>query len=413
MAKYLEDKRRRLQGQQTEPVQKQPIQYAPKARSSVQTQSAAPAPAEKQTYTAPKASAEKQNTTPAPTQATTPAQPAGSDVVAQAQQLLGEQLGGYKSQYGSQITDLVAQLQNRPAFEYDVNTDPLYLQLRDIWKQDGFMAMEDAMGQGAQLTGGYGNSHAQMLGQQVYNDHMRGVTEMVPQLREQARADYDAENAELLQRLGLLMDQEEQDYARWMDELNRQRYEEELAYSREQDSYVRQQNAYDRLVELITSTGYVPTAEEMEAAGMTADQAKSWKGYYTSRRTGGGGSNPVNPTGNPVSDDSGGGPVITSPASLLLSLTGNGGLPMKEDYTHVFANCAVFAGNGASAEELISYIEEARRNGSINEAQREKLLEEFGSLPSLSDLDDSKSKENGNGSQRKPVKEPWRQTTWN
>lgn len=308
MAKYLEDKRRRLQGQQTEPVQKQPIQYTPKAAPAVQTQAAVPAPAEKQTYTVPKTPAQKQNATPAPVQAAvTPAQTAGSDVVAQAQQLLGEQLGGYQSQYGSQITDLVAQLQNRPAFEYDVNTDPLYLQLRDIWKQDGLMAMEDTMGRAAQLTGGYGNSHAQMLGQQVYNDHMRGVTEMVPQLREQARADYDAENADLLQRLSLLMDQDEQEYARWMDELNRQRYEEELAYSREQDSYSREQESYDRLAELIASTGYVPTAEELAAAGMTADQAKAWKGYYDKSAGGSSGGSGGSSGGSTGKNSSGGG----------------------------------------------------------------------------------------------------------
>ena len=47
--KYLEDKRRRLQGQQTEVVQKKPVQYTPKSAPAVQTQAAAPAPAEKHT----------------------------------------------------------------------------------------------------------------------------------------------------------------------------------------------------------------------------------------------------------------------------------------------------------------------------------------------------------------------------
>lgn len=320
MAKYLEEKRRRLQGQQTEQVQKQPIQYTPKTAPAVQTQAVAPATAEKQTYTAPKTPAEKQTTTPAPTSTpTAPVQTSGSDVVAQAQQYLNQQLGGYKSQYGSQINDLVAQLQNRPKFEYDVNTDPLYLQLRDIWKQDGLMAMEDTVGQMAQLTGGYGNSHAQMAGQQVYNNHLREVTEMVPQLKEAARADHDAETDALLRQYGLLMEQDSTDYARYMDELNRQyqmdrdaladqrydqeweyqqgrdqladqRYQDELAYGREQDQYARQQQSYDRLLELIIATGYKPTAEELAAAGMTEAEAKAWLGYYQSQQAGSGGS---------------------------------------------------------------------------------------------------------------------------
>ena len=344
MAKYLEDKRRRLQGQQEAPVQKRPVQYTPKTAPAVQTQAAAPATAEKQSYTAPKASAEKQTATPAPTSTpTAPVQTAGSDVVAQAQEYLNQQLGGYKSQHGSQITDLVAQLQNRPAFEYDVNTDPLYLQLRDIWKQDGLMAMEDTMGQAAQLTGGYGNSHAQMLGQQVYNDHMRGITEIVPQMREQARADYDAENADLLQKLGLLMDQEEQDYARWMDELERQRYDEETAYSKGQ-------NAYDRLVELIASTGYTPTAEELTAAGMTEQQAKAWRGYWQGNQTAGG-SGSGGGSGESGSSDSDSGPT----ESVI-------------DQYHILA------GNGVSKDELLASANEDRADGTITEQEYAQLV---------------------------------------
>ena len=346
MAKYLEDKRRRLLGQQEGVVQKQPIQYTPKAQPAAQTQAAAPAPAQKQS-TAP-APAQKQTNaaskTPAQKQpATPPVQTAGSDVVAQAQQYLNQQLGGYNSKYGSQINDLGAQLQNRLAFEYDVSTDPLYLQLRDIWKQDGLMAMEDTIGQAAQLTGGYGNSHAQMAGQQVYNGYLRQVNEMIPQLKEAARADYDADTDALLRQYGLLMEQDGQDYARYMDEINRQyqlerdaladqrydqewqyqqdrdaladqRYQDELAYGREQDEYGRQQDAYDRLLELIIATGYKPTAEELAAAGMTEAEAKAWQGYYAGSRSSGGRSSGGS-GGNPesIDDDSG---VTIDQASL-------------------------------------------------------------------------------------------------
>ena len=418
--KYLEDKRRRLQGQQTEVVQKQPIQYTPKTAPAVQTQAAAPAPAQKQTYTAPTAPAEKQNTTPAPAQSTTtPVQTPGSDVVAQAQEYLNQQLGGYKSQYGSQITDLVAQLQNRPAFEYDVNTDPLYLQLRDIWKQDGLMAMEDTMGQAAQLTGGYGNSHAQMAGQQVYNNHLREVAEMVPQLKEAARADYDADTDVLLRNLGLLMEQDSTDYARWMDELERQRYaeqqeydrgrdaladqrydreweyqtgrdqladqryEDELAYGREQDQYARQQQSYDRLLELIIATGYKPTAEELAAAGMTEAEAKAWLGYYTANQTvggsgGGGGGNPrspAGPTGDPTPGNEGDGQGVDH---TIDPLNPSNDQPVKEDYKAVSANCATYSRNGAPPSKIAEYLKEALANGSITMTEYGNLMQLYG-----------------------------------
>lgn len=309
---YLNDKRRRLGGRElTQPgqvqspatVQKQvtPATQAAQTtsqRPQVQTQAAAPKVMEKQTQT---------QTAPA-TQSPVPAQTTGQDAVAAAQNLLSQQLGSYQSQYGSQIDSLIQQLQGQKPFEYDVNTDPLYLQLRDQWLHDGKLAMEDTMGQAAQLTGGYGNSYAQTAGQQVYNGYLRGVNEMIPQLKEAARADYDAENAYLMQQLGLLMDQDSQDYSRWMDELERQRYAEqleydrgrdqladqryqdELAYSREQDQYNRQQDGYDRLLELIATTGYKPTAEELAAAGMSESQAKAWLGYWQGQQAGSGGS---------------------------------------------------------------------------------------------------------------------------
>lgn len=404
MAKYLEDKRRRLQGQQEAPAQKQPVQYTPKAAPAVQPQAAAPATAEKQTYTAPKAPAEKQAATPAPTSTTTaPVQTAGSDVVAQAQEYLNQQLGGYKSQYGSQITDLVAQIQNRPKFEYDVNSDPLYLQLRDIWKQDGLMAMEDTMGQAAQLTGGYGNSHAQMAGQQVYNNYLRQVNEMVPELKETARADYDADTDVLLRNLGLLMDQDNTDYARYMDELNRQyqmdrdaladqrynqeweyqtgrdqladqRYQDELAYGREQDQYQRQQQSYDRLLELIIATGYKPTAEELAAAGMTEAEAKAWRGYYTANQAVGGGSSGGgggNPRYYKTGDDYGDGPINEDEDDKK---------PVTEDesgnrtFEMVREDLYILAGNGANRNKLVQYANEAYKDGEINSQQLAAII---------------------------------------
>ena len=335
-------------------------------------------------------------------------------MVAQAQDYLNQQLSGYSSRYGSQITDLVAQLQNRPAFEYNVETDPLYLQLRDIWKQDGLMAMEDTMGQAAQLTGGYGNSYAQTAGQQVYNNYLRQVNEMIPDLKEAARADYDAETNALLQQYSMLMEQDSSDYSRWLDEINRQyqqerdalsdqrydqewayqtgrdtladqRYEEELAYSREQDQYNRQQDSYDRLLELIIATGYQPTAEELAAAGMTEQEAKAWRGYWSANQAVGGSSSDgggYKKSNDPIDDpklveDDDSNPVVQNSVPTRQEL---GDPFQKEDYTHVYANCTVYAGNGASASELAAYIKQALNAGSITQEQYNTLMRKFGNL---------------------------------
>lgn len=382
MAKYLEDRRRRLQGQQsrqiqgqTGAVQKQPIGYTPKTTAPVQTQAAAPATvqkqsaaapaAEKQTYTTPQAPAEKHTTTTA----TAPAQTTGGDVVAQAQDYLNQQLSGYNSRYGSQITDLVQQLQNRPAFEYNAETDPLYIQLRDIWKQDGLMAMEDTMGQAAHLTGGYGNSYAQTAGQQVYNNYLSQVNEMIPELEEAARADYDAKTNALLQQYSMLMEQDSSDYSRWLDEINRQyqlerdalsdqRYDQEWAYQtgrnqledeRYQDElgYSRQQQSYDRLLNLIIATGYQPTAEELAAAGMTEAEAKAWRGYYT--------------------------------ANQAVGSSYDGGYDYERSYdpadddNSVIEQYQILAGQGVSKEDLLAAANEDLEDGIITKQEFDQL----------------------------------------
>lgn len=364
--RYLNDKRRRLGGQEL----KQPGQVqnpataqkqttpAPKAvqttaqRPQAQTQAAAPKVMEKQT---------QPQTAPA-TQPSVPAQTGGQDAVAAAQNLLNQQLGSYQSQYGGQIDSLIQQLQGQQPFEYDVNTDPLYLQLRDQWMRDGRLAMEDTMGQAAQLTGGYGNSYAQTAGQQVYNGYLRGLNEMVPQLKEAARADYDAENAYLMQQLGLLMDQDSQDYSRWMDELERQRYAEqleydrgrdaladqryqdELAYGREQDQYNRQQDSYDRLLEMIITTGYKPSAEELAAAGMSEAQAKAWLGYWQGQQAGSGGSGGSGGGG-------GGGPLIIDDDDDGLTVDADSLAALERRYGNVSE----------------SYIEQLIQSGAVKE----------------------------------------------
>ena len=51
-------------------------------------------------------------------------------------------------------------------------------------------------------------------------------------------------------------------------------------YDREQDAYAKQQDAYDRLVSMITTMGYNPSADELTAAGMSAGHLQAYLNYY-------------------------------------------------------------------------------------------------------------------------------------
>ena len=91
---------------------------------------------------------------------------------------------------------------------------------------------------------------------------------------------------------------QQDEYNKLLDAWNQSFQESQFAYQKEQDSlenewrdksyqqeqaqiaYEKQLQAYSTLSELITATGYVPSAAELQAAGMTQAQANAYKSYY-------------------------------------------------------------------------------------------------------------------------------------
>ena len=128
--------------------------------------------------------------------------------------------GEYQSQWQGQIDDLLKQYQSRGPFQYDINADAMYQQLLDRYVQQGQQAMMDTMGQAAALTGGYGNSYAQSVGQQTYQGYLQGAYDMMPQFYQMALDRYQMEGDDLLNQYGLLSDQEDRAYGQYMDMLN-------------------------------------------------------------------------------------------------------------------------------------------------------------------------------------------------
>lgn len=141
----------------------------------------------------------------------------------------------YQSNYQDQINALLNQIQNRPKFNYDLASDPLYNQYAQRYQQLGKMAMEDTMGQSAALTGGYGNSYAQTAGQQQYNQYMQGLNDVIPELRNSAYQMYNDEGDDMARRLSLYQQQEGTDYDRYMDAYNQWQNERNYLYQLAQD----------------------------------------------------------------------------------------------------------------------------------------------------------------------------------
>ena len=144
-----------------------------------------------------------------------------SDTVQQAyallQQQMGNKPGAYQSQYQDQISALIGQITNRDKFSYDLNADALYQQYADQYMQQGKMAMMDTMGQAQAMTGGYGNSYAQSVGQQAYQGYLQKLNEVVPELYGMAYDQYQQEGQDMLNQYALLAGQDEQEYGRHQD----------------------------------------------------------------------------------------------------------------------------------------------------------------------------------------------------
>ena len=85
----------------------------------------------------------------------------------------------------------------------------------------GQQAMMDTMGQAAKLTGGYGNSNAQMVGQQAYQGYLQGLTDKIPELYQMAQNQYNQQGQDLYQQYGLLNAQDQTAYDRWNSDYSR------------------------------------------------------------------------------------------------------------------------------------------------------------------------------------------------
>lgn len=220
--------------------------------------------------------------------------------------LQSQKPGDYSGKYTQQAEELLGQIINRKPFSYDTNSDPLYQIYKDRYIMGGQRAMENAMGQAAQLTGGYGNTYAQTVGQQQYQQYMEGLNDKVPELAQQAYTRYQGEGDRLMQNYQLLQSADDAAYGRWADSYNRWNNETQQAqsayesaydrdYSRynDQRNYDQQQSQSDRQYAYQTAmsviqTGNVPTDDLLRSAGISREDAELMAAYYKPKSSGGG-----------------------------------------------------------------------------------------------------------------------------
>ena len=185
----------------------------------------------------------------------------------------------YTSGFEARLQELYDQIVGREAFSYDPEEDEMYKRYARLYAAQGAAAMEDTMGQAAALTGGYGSSYAQAVGQQAYDRYLGELASLVPELRQAALAEYTQEGKALTDRYGLLRQQESTAYDRWQDTVAQWQKALAQAQSEYDDTAAQDAKSYQTMLK-----HYQDKAEQerklsaggakLEESGYTADTGK-------------------------------------------------------------------------------------------------------------------------------------------
>lgn len=204
--------------------------------------------------------------------------------------ITGNRPGKYESPYEDQLEELYDRIMNREDFSWDPSTDALYRSYREQYQNQGRLAMEDTMGRAAGLTGGYGSSYSQSVGQQTYNRYLTEFGSMAQELYRMALDQYNRRGQDMLDRYGMLQDMEKDSYDRyrdsydwWLEEyydaLDRYQHQQELDYQRYQDSLRYQSSS-------ASSSSSSPSSSSSGGGGKASGGKASSKASGTSSRSG-------------------------------------------------------------------------------------------------------------------------------
>lgn len=130
----------------------------------------------------------------------------------------------YNSSYQDLIDNTLNEIVNGKTYSYNANEDPLYQQYEELYRKNASMAAEDAQGTAASLTGGYGNTYAEIAGQQTYQNYMDQLNEVALDLENQAYNRHQNDLTNDYNTLNALQNLDSSDYNRYVNDLSKSEY---------------------------------------------------------------------------------------------------------------------------------------------------------------------------------------------
>lgn len=184
----------------------------------------------------------------------------------------------YFSQNQQLSADALKKWQEYKPFSYNVNADALYNQYKNTYMTQGKLAMQDTIGQAAALTGGYGNSYAQNVGQQAYQGYLQKLNDVVPELYQMAYNRHLQGKEDAFNNWQALQSLEAQDYSRYMDTLNQYNAEYDRLYNEYNAAYDREYGQYQYDDQMAYQQYQDTIAQEQWQKQFDADQAyRNWQ----------------------------------------------------------------------------------------------------------------------------------------
>ena len=162
------------------------------------------------------------------------------------QQLADAETGrpvAFSSRYDQQLNDTMDRILNRSEFSYDANTDPAYQAYSKAYQNAAQQSMLNAQAAAAANNGGFGSSSGQMAAQAAYAEQMNNMTNMIPQLMNDAYSRYQTDLANQRTDVGMLQNADATDYGRYRDTVGDWQSDRAYNYAAERDAMGDLQNS--------------------------------------------------------------------------------------------------------------------------------------------------------------------------
>ena len=150
-----------------------------------------------------------------------------------------EEAPSYENTYAKQQKELLDSILNREDFSWSKETDPQWSSYKKSYLREGDRATANALAQASTASGGRPSSYAVNAATQAGDYYATKLNDVLPTLYQQAYEKYLDEYSMKLKDLDAVNQQEQLDYAKYLDRLSQYNTDRGFAYQNYADDYDR------------------------------------------------------------------------------------------------------------------------------------------------------------------------------